>query len=232
MSDSAYRPPKLRSIFLGIVAALIAIMLLCSLGEVVKFTGSAFLLVPKWLGLTQVVEPEEVRTVDLATTPNQIRFVRPGLYAVYTDDYDLLVITDALIKQKGSAWLKVKALNNGQAIPVTFVERGLQPYDTPLAKGRPALNFFIAAPGAYELTHPRRNVKIFIVPDYTTGNETALTAFYVLQIGLVAGLVVYAYRRRTRTQRAYAKALQEQSIQRAEAMWQKIAAKQKKDPPP
>ena len=114
---------------------------------------------------------------------------------------DLLAITDSLINANGNPWLKVKALDNGEKIPATLIDRGLRLYDTPYARGRPVVNFAITRPGAYELTHPRRNITMSIVPDYSTGRETLFTLIYLVQIALVAGIVVFFWRRRTRTER-------------------------------
>jgi hypothetical protein len=168
-----------------------------------------------------------VRTVEMADSPTIVRLLQPGLYAVYVDDYDLLSVTDSLINANGNPWLKVKALDNGEKIPAAFIDRSLRLYDTPYARGRPVINFVITRPGAYELTHPRRNVTVSIVPDYTTGHETLVTFIYLVQIALLVGIVVFFWRRRTRTEREAAKTQHDAWIKRANAYWEKHAAQQR-----
>ncbi len=222
-----FKAPTFRAMLVGIVIVLIAVMLICVLGDVLKIVGSPFLFIPGALGIIQTVGPEDVRTVAMADSPTIVRLMQPGLYAVYTDDADLLTITDSLINANGNPWLKVKALDNGERIATTFIERGLRLYDTPYAKGRPVINFAITRSGAYELTYPRRNITMSIVPDYTTGHETLLTFMYLIQIALVVGIVVLFWRRRTRTAREAAKTEREAWIKRANAYWEKRAAQQR-----
>ena len=221
------RSPTFRAMLAGIVVAIIAMMLVCALGDVLKIAGAPFLVIPGMLGIIQTVGPEDVRTVQMADSPTIVRLLRPGRYAVYVDDYDLLAITDSLINAKGNPWLKVKALDNGETIPATLIDRGLRLYDTPYAKGRPVINFAVDRPGAYELTHPRRNITMSIVPDYTTGRETLVTLVYLVQIALLAGTVVFFWRRRTRAGREVAKTEHDAWIKRANAYWEKRAAQQR-----
>lgn len=225
--SSEPKSPTFRAMLFGIVIVIIAMMLVCALGDVLKIVGAPFLFIPGTLGIIQTVGPEDVRTVEMADSPTIVRLLQPGLYAVYVDDIDLLTITDSLINSNGNPWLKVKALDNGEKIPAAFIERGLRLYDTPYARGRPVINFAITRPGAYELTHPRRNITMSIVPDYTSGRETLFTLIYVVQIALVAGIVIIFWRRRTRTERQAVKTEREAWIKRANAYWEKRAAQQR-----
>ncbi len=225
--SSEPRPPTFRAMVLGVVAIIIAVMLICALGDVLKIAGSPFLFIPGALGIIQTVGPEDVRTVPMADSPSIIRLMQPGLYAVYTDDADLLTITDSLITANGSPWLRVKALDNGEKIPAILIDRGLRLYDTPYAKGRPVINFAIPRPGAYELTYPRRLSTLSIVPDYTTGKETLLDLIYLVQIALLVGVVVFFWRRRHRAERLAAQAQQDAAIERSNAFWKKRAERQR-----
>jgi hypothetical protein len=227
MSGEA-KAPTFRAMLIGIVSVIIAMMLVCALGDVLKIVGSPFLFIPGALGIIQTVGPEDVRTIPMSDSPTIVRLLHPGLYAVYVDDADMLTITDALINSNGHAWLKVEALDTGEQIPTTLIDRGLRLYDTPYARGRPVINFAITRPGAYELTHPRRNITMSIVPDYSTGRETLFTLIYLVQIALVAGIVVFFWRHRTRTERKAAKTEREAWITRANAYWEKRATEQKK----
>ncbi len=200
----------------------------CVLGDVLKIAGSPFLFIPGALGIIQTVGPEDVHTVKMSSSPTVVGLPQSGLYAVYVADGDLLSITDSLINSNGTPWLKVKAVSTGEQIPSHFIERGLGLYDTPYAKGRPVINFAITRPGTYELSHPRRNITISIVPDYTSGHEALLTFLYIVQIALVAGIIVFFWRRRTRTEREQSKTQREAWIKRANAFWDKRAVKQHK----
>lgn len=219
--------PKLRSIVIGIGLVLIATVLMCSLGDVLKTVGSPFLLIPGALGLVRTVSQDDVNPIDMASSPTKMWLPEAGTYAIYVDDIDLLSVTDALIDSKGNPWLKVKAVDTGETITTHFIERGLRVYDTPFAKGRPVIDFTIARAGTYELTHLRRNVKASIVPDYTTGHEALLTLIYLVQIALIAGLGVFFWRRRDRQERAAAKERQTAWIKRANVYWGKRAARER-----
>jgi hypothetical protein len=195
---------------------------------VLKIAGSPFLIIPSLLGIVQRVVPEDVRTVKMSDSSTTEYFPQPGLYAVYVDDSDLLSISDSLMNANRNPWLKVKAVNTGEQVPAHFIDRGLQLYDTPYAKGRPVINFAITRPGDYELSYPRRNLSISIVPDYTSGHETLLTLLYVGQIVLLAGIILFFWRRRTRTERELSKTRREAWITRANAYWDRRAAQQHK----
>lgn len=225
--SSEPQSPTFRGMLLGVVLIIIATLLLCSLSDVLKTVGSPFLFIPSVLGLVRTVGQEDVRTIEMANSPTAVRLPQPGRYAVYVDDIDMLSITDSLINSRGNPWLKVKAQATGETIPTTLIERGLRLYDTPLAKGRPVINFTIAQPGVYELTHPRRKINMRIVPDYTTGHETLLAVIYLVQIVLIVGLALFFWRRRNREERETAKAQQDAWIKRANAYWEKRAAQQR-----
>ncbi|GEM_PF-3492501 len=217
----------MRSIFIGIGLIIIATLLLCSLGDVLKTIGTPFLLIPSALGLIRNVGPEDVIPLDLANSPTTMWLPEAGTYAVYVDDVDLLSTTDTLIESKAHPWLKVKATDTGEIITANFIERGLRLYDTPFAKGRPVINFTIARAGTYELTYPRRHLKVSIVPDHTTSHETLLTFIYLVQIVLSAGLVVFCWRRRNHQERAAAKERQTAWIKCANVYWGNRATQQR-----
>ena len=224
--SSEPRSPTFRAMLLGIIIVIVATLLICSLGEVLKAAGLPFLFIPGALGIIRTVGPEDVQPIEMADSPTDVRLTQPGMYAVYVDDADLLTLTDSLMNAHRNPWLKVKALDNGEEIPATFIDRSLRVYDTPYAKGRPVINFAVTRPGVYELTHLRRKVTIAIVPDYITGNETLLTFIYLIQIGLLVGAIVFVWRRRTRVERTTAQQQQEAWIKRANAYWEKRAAQQ------
>jgi hypothetical protein len=101
----------------------------------------------------------------------------------YTDNYDLLVINDAIVTAGAKPWFRLESLqNNAQEFNITLIERGLTIYDTPLAKGRPVARFNITQPGEFTVTHPIRPTNVYIVPDYITGNEGWINFLAIIQI--------------------------------------------------
>jgi hypothetical protein len=173
--------PTFRSIFAGIAAGILLLLAFLKLPTLVKYAGATLAFVPGKLGLMQVVQPEEVIAVDMSTSPTQIAFTRPGNYAFFTDNYDLLVINDAVLEAEAKPWLKVEA-DNGESIQIHLVSRGLAFYDTVLAKGRPVATFTIETPGTYSMIHPTRPSIASIVPNYTSGHENWITFLYIAEL--------------------------------------------------
>jgi hypothetical protein len=172
--------PTFRSIFAGIAATVLLLLAFLKLPILVKYTGAVFAFIPGKIGLMQVVQPEEVMPIDLSTSPTPITFPRRGNYAFFTDDYDLLVINDAILASGSKPWLKFDA-GSGDTIQVNLVSRGMAFYDTVFAKGRPAATFTVESPGTYVMLHPTRPVIASIVPDYTSGNEKAITFVFIAE---------------------------------------------------
>ena len=220
MSITKFQPPKLRNIAVGIMAFIALLALFGTLSTVVKWVGLPFLYIPSKLGLTTLVAREDVQTLDLASSPTLLEIAKPGQYAVFAADRDLLVITDQLLDAGKEPWLSVKSQGTGEPVVVSFVKRGLRPYDTPLAKGRPIFTFAIKTPGNYVLTHLTRKAAISIVPDYTTGKEKTLVLAYYLQIALIAVPIGVFYYRRYRIRRRRVQILQAQKRIQSDAFWQ------------
>jgi hypothetical protein len=201
MAETSYQPPKIRAIIIGIIGFVVLLAVLCSLSGVVKSVGAVLLFFPSRLGVVKQVLPDEILTVDMSTNPTTVMIFKAGRYAVYTDDYDLLMIADQLSQSHGAPWLNVKFQATGEKIPLANVSRGLLPYDTPFAKGRPVFTFEITSPGRYELMHPARKINIYLVPDYTTGKEKTIYMAYAAQILVLlipVGILYYRYDRRRR----------------------------------
>jgi hypothetical protein len=117
----------------------------------------------------------------MSTSPSPITFTKPGSYDFYTDNYDLLVINDAIVEAGSKPWLKIEA-DNGKGIQVNLISRGMAFYDTLLAKGRPVAIFTIETPGNYFITHPTRPTIANIVPDYTSGVESWITFLFIAEL--------------------------------------------------
>src|SRR5512143_1149971 len=97
--------PTFRSIFGGIVIAILLFLALINLSTVLKYAGAVLGFLPSKIALIQVVKPQEVIPVDITTSPTVINFARSGSYMFYTDNYDLLVINDAVIEAGSKSWL-------------------------------------------------------------------------------------------------------------------------------
>jgi hypothetical protein len=201
------------------------IFALINLGAVVKAVGSAFMLIPSALGIVHRVGPGEVFTYDLRTSPTSVGIGQPGRYAVYAYDYDLLTTSDLLEESGAAPWITLKSQTTGESVPVTFVTRGMRAYDTPLAKGRPALTFVITEPGVYVMRHPAKPARISIVRDYVTGKEHTLTLAFLAQIAVIILPLMFVYGRRYLIRRSAHKAVQRQRREASDAFWRNQAQK-------
>jgi hypothetical protein len=223
MSWSAPRSPRLRDIFLAVVALVILIVAFINLGAVVKVVGAGLMVIPSVLGIVQQVSPDEVFAFDLSRPPTTVAIGQPGRYAVYAYDYDLLAVTDQLEQSGHAPWITLESQITNEPVPVAFVKRGMRPYDTYLAKGRPVLSFVITRPGTYAMVHPARKVTIAIVRDYITGNEPTLALAYLVQIGLVIIPLAFILARRRLTRHEARKLAQRETRERADLFWQRAA---------
>lgn len=199
---SQYKAPQILAIAGGIIIFTFLLIIFFSLSQVVKSIGNVFLFLPDKLGIVQTVKKAEIAEVDMSIPSVSLYFEKPGLYTVYTSDYDLLVINDDLIKHKMDPWLEVTEISSGTPVKVDYVERGLRLYDTPLAKGRPIHTFYIDTPGTYEIGHLTKQVSIYFLPDYMTGNEDLIAMSYLVQLAVLLVIAGYFYRRKANTRAA------------------------------
>ncbi|MCD4672949.1 MAG: hypothetical protein K8R77_09830 [Anaerolineaceae bacterium] len=195
IAKAQYKTPKIYAIAAGVIVFLILLIAFFTLGQVVKSFGNIFLFLPEQLGIIQTPKRAEIAEVNMSNPPTTLRFEQPGLYTVYTIDYDLLIINDELTKHELDPWLKITEIASGKPVKVDYVERGLRIYDTPLAKGRPIHTFFIETPGAYEVSHVTKNVSIYFLPDYITGNEDLLAMSYLGQLAVILVIAGIFYQR-------------------------------------
>jgi hypothetical protein len=222
MSNTYNQTPTIRSILLGIALFLIGVVLLCSLAEVIKLLSAPLLFFPAKLGLIQDVTADDVITVKLATTPSRFNLYRPGAYVIYQSDVDILELTDALGKSHATPWVKIKTLNTGESIPVTYVERGLLPFDSALVRGRPIFTFNITTPGTYEMSHlTRPTSSLSILPDAITGHETLIVVAAIVQLAILFSPVIYIGLRRYRQYQAELAVSQQRTAQVNEK-WREI----------
>jgi hypothetical protein len=199
MATEGYRPARLRTIALGIAVFVLALIVVCSLSQGVKWTGAVLLFLPDRLGLVHTVRPAEVLVLDLRHSPAQVAFSRAGRYQLYTSDYDLLVIAAELARSGAPAWVTITDAKTGAPVTVTHIERGLLPFDTPHASGRPVLGVEIPEPGAYFMDFPTRQATLSVVPDYITGHEGVMYAAFAVEVLLLSlPFAVALYRREMR----------------------------------
>jgi len=202
MTKGTFRPPQLLTIGLGIALFILFLIALCSLSQGVKWAGSVLLFLPDRLGLVRTVRPAEIFEFDTTRSPAHVVFTRAGLYQVFTSDYDLLVISDQLAQSDAPPWITITNADSGAAAVVTYITRGLLPYDTPHASGRPVLEVEIPEPGDYVLDYPTRPAEMSMVPDYVTGHEALIyTAFAAQLLILALPVAILLYRREQRTWR-------------------------------
>ena len=193
MSQGAPPAPTLRSILGGISLFILLCLAVIWLPGLTKWAGAIFTFVPGQLGLIDVISRDEVMPVDMNTSPTTLAFDKPGEYLLYTGNYDLLAINDAVVAAKAKPWFRLLTDAN-QEIAITLVERGMVIYDTPLAKGRPVAHFEIIAPGTYTMVHPTRLDYAYIVPDYIFGHEGRIVTLMILQ-GLMLAFAFWYWRR-------------------------------------
>jgi len=221
MTEGGYHPPTYRSIILGILLFVVLLLIFFFLPDVVKSIGTALLYIPSRVGLISWVHSTDVVSIHLPDSrTNMLDFQAAGPYVLYTDDYDLLVITDALMTSDAPPWLKVRRMETGEYLEITYVNRGLRPYDNPFARGRPILRFEIPAAGRYEITHPTRPGMIYILPDATTGRERVIIGAYVIQLAVVAAPIAALIHRHRRKKRERIARWEQEKRKEVESFWE------------
>ena len=220
------KQPTIRSIVLGIALVILAILAFIRIPDIVKYAGTVLMYVPAKLRVIDMVMPKDVVALPIDKNPSSITFPSPGKYALYTDNYNLLVIHDAVLGSKAEPWVKIQTEN--VQVEMTMIERGLIWHDTPFARGRPIFSFTVSQPGTYEFIHPARPDNMYLVPDVTTGKEVYISFVIIMEVVIVVGAVLYARRRQIATSRRKRKEILEQNRERVEQTWTKIKDKQAK----
>ncbi len=181
-----------------IVGGFLLFVILCgvffALPNLVKWGGAIFTFIPSQLGLIHVVRPAEVRPVHMGDNPTALTFEEPGKFALFTQNYDLLVINDAVVAAHSKPWIRLEDAA-GAELSITLVERGMSFFDTPFARGRPVALFEIKQPGTYAMYHPTRDDFAYIVPDYTFGQEGPIIFWMLVQVALVAAGIWFVNRK-------------------------------------
>ncbi|MCJ7432063.1 MAG: hypothetical protein MUO77_01105 [Anaerolineales bacterium] len=226
MTTGFPKPPTCLSIGLGISLFALSLLAFFHIPDIVKSTGTVLMFVPAKLGIIDMVMPQDVVPQSIEHTPSTITISKPGHYLFYTDNYDLLVINNAIAGSDAKPWMNMQSTKSGTKVEVTMIERGLSIFDTPFAHGRPVLSFTITEPGTYQMKYPTRpGGYLYLVPDVTTGKETLITFMIVVEVSLVGGVVVIMIRRRTAPSRELRKKMRANNRARVER-WQERHPKQ------
>jgi hypothetical protein len=226
MADQNYHPPRIQNVIIGGLAFVALVILLWNLGEVVKRVGDVFLYIPAQLGLIRRVAPQEIIRMD---SPALVETFQPGRYMVFGGGWG-----PELSTVSGEILINIQSQTTAEDIKIVHVQRGLRPYDTPLAEDRPMLEFEIPSAGPYEIVftgHPDDLDKaIEIVPDYTTGKESVLWVAYSVQIALLVIILVivsYPSYQRHRARINKIEAPQKQMQRKGQAFWDAQVQKDK-----
>jgi hypothetical protein len=197
MTTGLPKQPSFGSILLGIALFVIALVAFLRLSDVVKYAGAALMYVPAKVGLIDMVMPKDVIPLPLEENPSLVTIPSPGNYILYLNNYDLLVVHDAVVVGNSRPWLRIQPENLDTDLNVTLIGRGLTWFDTPFAPGRPVVAFKIDQPGTYRFIHSARPDTAYIVPDTLTGQESRITFWVLAEIVLIGGVTFYIIRKRT-----------------------------------
>jgi len=222
MTTGLPKQPTIRSILFGIILFVVALLAFFRIPDVVKYTGAALMFVPSRLGLIGMVMPKDVIPLPLEKNPSLITISSPGQYVMYLNNYDMLVVHDAIAAGDSEPWMKLQSEELNTQIELTLIGRGLAWYDTPFARGRPVVRFTVDQPGTYQFTHPARKDYMYLVPDTVTGRESLITFWVLAEIALVGGVVFYIVRRRTQSAREKRIKTQAEKRARVEDTWKRI----------
>lgn len=226
MANHGYKPPGFLAIVGGVILFVIMIGLVCSISTTVKVLGYGLLYLPSRLGLLDVPRPEDIQRLDLISTPVDAYF-EPGTYEVFTSNYELLSISMQLEDTTSTTWFHVASATTGDPNKVDFVLRGLMPYDTPFAEGRPVLRFTINDPGLYRLSFPTPPAtSLYFVPDTTTGKEWLIWLTYLAEVGLILGVPGWFYIRGWRRDAEELAEMRRALRARADSFWEQENARQ------
>lgn len=190
----------------------------------VKLTGAPLQVLPTLLGITPIITQPEVRTIDLHERSVIVLLTRPGNYAIYSDDQQVLLRTGMIEEATGMGrtWVSIKTVESGEAVPGSYIARGAAPWDPLIVPGRPLMTFAIAEPGRYEIEYPPQSGTVSFAPDYTTGREAIILLIWVAQIVVVVMIVVLLslprIRRRRQAQRQLGQLLDRKRAA-TEAFW-------------
>jgi hypothetical protein len=216
MTTGLPKQPTIGSILAGIGLFILVFLAFLRLSDVVKYSGAALMYLPAKAGLIDMVMPQDVIPVPLAQNPSSLSIPSPGQYLLYLNNYDLLVIHDAVVAGNAKPWIKIQSEELDTEVNLMLLDRGLAWYDTPFAPGRPVVTFYIDQPGTYSVVHPARPDIANVVPDTITGKESQIAFWVLAEVALFGGVIYYSARKRTASGRQQIINLQAQNRARVE----------------
>jgi len=222
MTTGLPKTPTFRSIILGITLFILALLAFIKIPDVVKFGGAALMYVPAKLGFIDMVAPSEVVSLPLVENPSYITFSSPGRYVMYLNNYDMLVVHDAIVAGDSEPWMKIQSEELDTQVELILIGRGLAWYDTPFARGRPVVTFSVDQPGTYQFTHPAHQDTMYLMPDTMTGKESLITFWVLAEIVLIGSVIFYVFRRRTAPLREQRLKTLAENRARVESTWKRI----------
>ncbi len=226
MTESThFRPAKVTSIALGILLFVLLAFAFARIGQLTKLFGEVFLFVPTQLGWVEAVRADEVIPVSMNNRETEIKVSSAGRYAVYTDDFDLLAMSNDLERSGSKPWFRIHPKDSAEYLEINYVARGQSVYDTRRAPGRPVMTVMINQPGDYVVEHPSRRINIYLTPDRVTGNEGRLNFFIYAQIVLLTLAVFWWVRHNQRKQQAKIRAVQQLKKIDPNAFWNELRKK-------
>ena len=92
------KQPTCLSIGMGISLFVLFFLAFFRIPDIVKYAGAGLMYVPAKMGLINMVEPQDVIPMALAENPSLVTIPSPGRYIMYINDYDLLVVHDAVVE--------------------------------------------------------------------------------------------------------------------------------------
>jgi len=229
MTTGLPKKPTFSSIFIGIALFFILLLAFLRISDVVKFGGTALMFVPARLGLIDMAMPKDVIPLPLEKNPSSITISSPGNYVMYLNNYDLLIVHDAVAEKGSDPWLKIQSEELDSQVELTMIKRGLSWYDSPFAPGRPVVTFTIKQPGTYQFIHPSRKDFMYLLPDYVTGKESSINFWVLVEIVLIGGLAFYFFRRRAQYTRTQRLKIQADNRARVEDTWKKIEERREQE---
>lgn len=223
LKPPSYTPPKVRNIILGILICGLCLVFIGYLADFTKWCGYVMLYLPARLGMLSQVSPSQIQTTDFSTSPTEIYFSTPGTYVVYTAHLDLLMISDRILEEGFQPWLRILQIYNGQEVKIETIDRGLMPYDTPFAKGRPIYFFKISQAGKYQMLHPTYpGAKVAFAQYEFHHNEVTSRSVLVIEVLFLFVLSATIYYHHLVNSRSKRLSLQNQNRQRAEVLFEAI----------
>jgi hypothetical protein len=229
--------PSLRNLGLGLLVFIVIIVRCLFAPETVKQLGIPFLFIPYKIGLIKEVAPDDVWVIDSLSSLNIVNIRNPGRYVIYSNYINLLLTAVTATKKDVPNFIEITFKESGERMPVSFVTRGVRPFDNPNAEGRPLFTFEVKTAGLYEIQFIEDNISlrgdevISVLPDYTTGNEGIILLAFLVPLIILSTPFIVIYSKKTWELFKKERAEKKEKWKRKKALWDIISEnkKQKND---